>query len=98
MGPALSAGFRVARSRRQAAARRHALRALWKGSVHLHRLRLVPAVAGRRAWGLSHFRQPAERGKGSAPMSPEPDEPPPFLGTWHRVYTVVLLVLSVSRV
>jgi hypothetical protein len=27
-------------------------------------------------------------------MTPAPrDEPPPFLGTWHRVYTFVLLYL-----
>jgi hypothetical protein len=24
-----------------------------------------------------------------------PDEPPPFLGTWNRIYTVVLLYLVV---
>lgn len=24
-----------------------------------------------------------------------PDEPPPFLGTWRRVYTAVLVFLSV---
>jgi len=24
-----------------------------------------------------------------------PDEPPPFLGAWHRVYTAVLLLLAV---
>ncbi len=24
-----------------------------------------------------------------------PDEPPPFLGTWGRVYTVVLLELAI---
>ena len=24
-----------------------------------------------------------------------PDEPPPFLGTWRRVYTAVLIYLSV---
>jgi hypothetical protein len=27
-------------------------------------------------------------------VSPEPDEPPPFLGTWRRVYTLVLLFLA----
>jgi len=27
-------------------------------------------------------------------VSPEPDEPPPFLGTWRRVYTLVLLFLT----
>ena len=26
-------------------------------------------------------------------MTPDPDEPPPFLGTWRRVYTVVLIYL-----
>ena len=24
---------------------------------------------------------------------PEPDEPPPFLGTWRRVYTATLIYL-----
>jgi hypothetical protein len=24
-----------------------------------------------------------------------PDDPPPFLGTWRRVYTAVLLILAV---
>ena len=27
-------------------------------------------------------------------MHPMPDEPPPFLGTWRRVYTLVLLYLA----
>ena len=27
-------------------------------------------------------------------MSLQPDEPPPFLGTWRRVYTLVLLFLA----
>ncbi len=26
--------------------------------------------------------------------SPMPDEPPPILGTWRRLYTVVLLYLA----
>src|SRR5947208_4026187 len=94
MGPALSACLRVARSGRQAAARRNALHALRKGCIHLHRLLLVSAVAGGRAWGLPHFRQHAERRKGSASVSGEQDEPPPIFGTWRRVYTMVLLFLA----
>jgi hypothetical protein len=27
------------------------------------------------------------------PSPPVPDEPPPFLGTWRRVYTAVLVYL-----
>ena len=30
------------------------------------------------------------------PQTPrDPDEPPPFLGTWRRVYTVILIYLGV---
>jgi hypothetical protein len=29
------------------------------------------------------------------PQPPEPDEPPPFLGTWRRVYTAILIYLVV---
>ena len=28
-------------------------------------------------------------------MTPEPDEPPPFLGTWKRVYAAILFFLFV---
>ena len=28
------------------------------------------------------------------PNAPEPDEPPPFLGTWRRVYTAILIYLG----
>ena len=27
-------------------------------------------------------------------MSPLPDDPPPFLGTWNRVYAAVLIYLA----
>lgn len=27
-------------------------------------------------------------------MHPMPDEPPPFLGTWRKVYALVLLYLA----
>jgi hypothetical protein len=27
-------------------------------------------------------------------MPPEPDDPPPFLGTWRRVYTAILIYLA----
>jgi hypothetical protein len=27
-------------------------------------------------------------------MTPHDDEPPPFLGTWRRVYTVTLVYLA----
>lgn len=27
-------------------------------------------------------------------MHPMPDEPPPFLGTWRRVYALVLVYLA----
>ena len=30
------------------------------------------------------------------PMHPQPDEPPPFLGTWRRVYVAVVLYLAVT--
>ena len=29
-------------------------------------------------------------------MSPDPDEPPPFLGTWRRVYTAILIYLAAT--
>jgi hypothetical protein len=28
------------------------------------------------------------------PTIPDPDEPPPFLGTWRRVYAAILIYLS----
>jgi hypothetical protein len=28
------------------------------------------------------------------PRPPDPDEPPPFLGTWRRVYTAILIYLA----
>jgi hypothetical protein len=28
------------------------------------------------------------------PNAPEPDEPPPFLGTWRRVYAAILIYLG----
>ena len=28
-----------------------------------------------------------------APPTPDPEAPPPFLGTWRRVYTVVVVEL-----
>jgi hypothetical protein len=28
------------------------------------------------------------------PMHPMPDDPPPFLGTWRRVYALVLAYLA----
>jgi hypothetical protein len=30
----------------------------------------------------------------SDPRGPLPDEPPPFLGTWPRVYTAIVLYLA----
>ena len=29
------------------------------------------------------------------PVPQVPDEPPPFLGTWRRVYTAILIYLAV---
>jgi hypothetical protein len=29
------------------------------------------------------------------PVPPDADEPPPFLGTWRRVYTAILIYLGV---
>ena len=34
-----------------------------------------------------------ERGNGDAMTTPTPDEPPPFLGTWGRVYAAVVAYL-----
>jgi hypothetical protein len=28
------------------------------------------------------------------PVPPDPDEPPPFLGTWRRVYAAILIYLA----
>ncbi|HUB82242.1 MAG TPA: hypothetical protein VMB03_25775 [Bryobacteraceae bacterium] len=28
------------------------------------------------------------------PAPPDPDQPPPFLGTWKRVYTAILIYLG----
>jgi len=28
------------------------------------------------------------------PNAPEPDEPPPFMGTWRRVYAAILIYLG----
>jgi LmbE family N-acetylglucosaminyl deacetylase len=43
---------------------RHALYALWQGSVHLLRVRLVPAIAGRSARRIPHLCEPGERREG----------------------------------
>ena len=37
---------------------------------------------------------PAPERTGQGPVPPMPDEPPPFLGSWKRVYTAVLLYLA----
>src|SRR2546425_4225341 len=96
MGPAVRVCVRVPRPGRKTAARRHAVRELRKRRVHLHGLFLVSTAAGGRARRLPHLRKHDQRRKGFPSMIPVPpeDEPPPFLGSWRRVYTVVLAYLA----
>ena len=65
VGRAVRRPSRIERSGRTAASGRLAVRALWQGRLHLHRLFVVPATAGGRAGGLSHLREPAQRRGGS---------------------------------
>lgn len=52
---------------------------------HLSALPYLPAWL-RQPEGLCHYVLMPERPQG-------PDEPPPFLGTWRRVYTAILIYL-----
>src|SRR5258705_571902 len=96
VGSEISKCSRVTRSRRDAVAGRHVVRSDWQGSVYLFRLRLVPRAAGRGSGRLSHVREHAERGQSAVTelQRTVADEPPPFLGTWSRVYTVVVIYLA----
>src|ERR1700679_2257941 len=105
MGPALPEHSRIARPRRKGAPRRRVVHALWQGRLHFLFLRLVPRVAGRRCRRLPPLRQHAERRESPVMEDARPvpekgfekvilDEPPPFLGTWGRVYRFVLIYLA----
>src|SRR5689334_14577160 len=91
---------RIARSWRNAASRRHAVRESRQGSLYFLGLRLVPRTARGRAGRVSLVRQHAKRGQGaiiesvSEPQRTIIDEPPPFLGTWKRVYWAVIFYLA----
>ena len=61
VGPEVSDGARVARSRREAARRRRVVDALRQGRVRLHGVFLVPAIAGGSARGVSPVRESTER-------------------------------------
>ena len=56
--------------------------------AYLYVILMVPAVARGCTGRVPHLREHAE------PMNTEtPDEPPPFLGTWPRVYAAIIVYL-----
>src|SRR5579871_1018120 len=64
VGQPLSTHARDPRSWREASIWRHAVRALRQGGLYFFGFLVVPSVAGRRAGGLPHFREHAERAGG----------------------------------
>ena len=78
----------------------HALHALRQGRVRVHGVLLVSRAARRSSGRVSHLRESVERRKdavsGEPHKIPHPveDEPPPILGTWRRIYIIVLCYLT----